>query len=492
MNSEAPYTLLALAVLVLAALPVGIAVFVLGFLYGDSPCVMCWEQRAGMALVALIGLFVLRYGARPKYIGLAILVGAYGLYMGIRHSSLHVARDIGQGFSIELLGAHTYTWSVFIFWVCIVTMGGLLLLLKDAAADPAPRKFRPVEGATAAVLLVVLGGNIVQAFASTGPPPFMGQSDPVRFSFDPGHWVWSTEEWKPSPVSLRGRWSVPKPALNSLPPDAADGPLADLPALPLKRGTRIELPIEGAPTDLAFDAASGRFVLTTPGGIYLTDSDFARVLDYALVDTGYSVDLARFSGVCFLDSATVMALSENKSYVIVRKTDNADNAPDFRFFLKSSGRFEEVTRSRLSTVRARMMYVMALSFSPTEHSIYTVSVPNTWTRRLVVSRFDQRDMTLSEEFVLEAAPGGPALRGRGRSLGEYFVTGAAVAGGEMIALSASYSTLMVIDLEQKALTAAYALPRLDRPSGLALRDGELYVLNEEGTLSVFDLPSRTR
>jgi hypothetical protein len=51
---------------------------------------------------------------------------------------------------------------------------------------------------------------------------------------------------------------------------------------------------------------------------------------------------------------------------------------------------------------------------------------------------------------------------------------------------------MVIDLEQKALTAAYALPRLDRPSGLALRDGELYVLNEEGTLSVFDLPSRTR
>ena len=83
--------------LALAIVPVGSAVFVLGFVYGDSPCVMCWEQRTGMAIIALIGLFILRYGPRPKYIGLSVLVGAWGLFMGLRHVGMHAARDVGPG-----------------------------------------------------------------------------------------------------------------------------------------------------------------------------------------------------------------------------------------------------------------------------------------------------------------------------------------------------------------------------------------------------------
>jgi len=106
-KSDYLYSLLALAVLILAVVPIGIAVFVLGFASGDSPCVMCWEQRTGMAIIALIGLFVLRYGPRPKYLGLSVLVGAWGVFMGIRHTAMHAARDVGQGFSIEIMGAHT-------------------------------------------------------------------------------------------------------------------------------------------------------------------------------------------------------------------------------------------------------------------------------------------------------------------------------------------------------------------------------------------------
>ena len=107
MKSESLYDLLALAVLALVVGPIGIAVFVLGFIHGDSPCVLCWAQRTGMILIALAGLFILRFGPRPRYVGLAILISAYGLYMGLRHSALHLARDVGQGFSIEILGAHT-------------------------------------------------------------------------------------------------------------------------------------------------------------------------------------------------------------------------------------------------------------------------------------------------------------------------------------------------------------------------------------------------
>ena len=67
MEKRSPiYVLVSLAVLALSIVPVGGAVFVLGFGAGDSPCVMCWEQRIGMIIIALIGLFVLRYGPRPK------------------------------------------------------------------------------------------------------------------------------------------------------------------------------------------------------------------------------------------------------------------------------------------------------------------------------------------------------------------------------------------------------------------------------------------
>ena len=215
MSRHPVYTILALAVLILAVIPVGSAVFLLGFVYGDSPCVMCWEQRIGMALIALTGLFILRYGPRPRYVGLAVLVGAWGLHMGVRHSSLHVARDIGQGFSLEILGAHTYTWSALIFWVCVVTMGLLLTWLTDDEPARGRREFGALESFAAGVFLLVAGGNIVQAFASTGPPPFMGQGDPVRFSFNPAHWVLSTEEWSPdTPITWRGRWAVDKPTLD--------------------------------------------------------------------------------------------------------------------------------------------------------------------------------------------------------------------------------------------------------------------------------------
>ena len=102
------YPALSAAVIALSVVPVGVAVFVLGFAWGDSPCVVCWEQRIGMLLVALAGVFILRYGPRPRYIGVAVLVATWGVFMSIRHTSMHAARDIGQGFSIEVFGAHTW------------------------------------------------------------------------------------------------------------------------------------------------------------------------------------------------------------------------------------------------------------------------------------------------------------------------------------------------------------------------------------------------
>jgi len=487
MRRDLIYTLLAVAVLVLAIVPIGTAVFVLGFMDGDSPCVMCWEQRTGMAIVALVGLFILRYGPRPKYIGLSVLVGAWGLFMGMRHVGMHGARDVGQGFSLEILGAHTYTWALFIYWVCIVTMGVLLTMLREPELQAAPRRLRALESAAMIVFLVVIAGNIVQAFASTGPPPYVGQSDPIRFSFNPRHWVWSLEEYSSAPVSLRGRWASEKPDVSVANIDPASGPLAGLPVLAVKRQARISVPLNGTVTDLAYDAAGDRFLVTTQQGIYLLDGALGRTLRYTIVDPGFAVDLGRFAGAAFLDASTVLAVGENKSFVVLKENDKADADKNFRFFLESFDRFDEVLRSRFGTVRARMMYTMSAAFDPATKSIYTVTVPNSKVKRLVVSRFDRRDMTLSEEFAPTLAPGaGLRFSGEKRSLDELYITGAAVADGRLYAISAAHGVLLTIDLASHAVVAAHRIAGLERPVGLAIRGGEFYVADADGSIRVVD------
>ncbi len=208
-----------------------------------------------------------------------------------------------------------------------------------------------------------------------------------------------------------------------------------------------------------------------------------------MVDPGYSVDLGRFAGAAFLDSKTLIALGENKSYVILRESDSADSNKNFRYFLESFDRFDEVSRSRLSTVRARMMYVMSLAFDPMANALYTVTVPNSKFKRLVVSRFDRSDLVLSEEFSPMIAPGrGLRFSGERRSLDELFVTGASVADGRMYAISAAYGMLLIIDLNTHAVIAAYTVPGLDRPTGIAIKGSELYIVNEDAIVSMVGRP----
>ena len=483
------YRLVSLAVLALTVIPVGGAVFILGFGAGDSPCVMCWEQRIGMVIIALIGLFVLRFGPRPKYVGLSVLVAAWGMFMALRHASLHAARDIGQGFSIEVLGAHTYTWALLIYWICVITMGILLMVTREADLSGVVRVPSRLERLAMQVFLVVVAANVVQAFASTGPPPFLGQSDPVRFSFNPTHWVWSTEEWSWSPISLRGRWAAEKADISGVNPDPDAGPLAGVTPLPILEQKKLETPLPGVSTGLAYEPNTDQFAVSTEHGIHVLDGSLRRVLRYTVLDPGYSVDLDRLADVAFLDSRTVMAVTENKSYVVLRENDRADPVRNFRFFTESRDQFDEVSRSRLTTVRARMMYVLSLAFDPSTQSIYTLTVPNSKIHRLVVSRFDRRDMTLSEEFALALPVGGNlALKAAGRSVDEFYVTAATAADGLLYAVSAAHNTLLVIDLAAHTLVAARSIPGLAQPVGIARKGDHLYILCRDSSVFVVATP----
>jgi disulfide bond formation protein DsbB len=472
-SSRSPiYTALAAAVLFLTLVPLGTSVFVLGFFHGDSPCILCWAQRIGMALVALVGLFILRYGPKPKYVGLGVLVSAYGVFMAIRHSSLHLARDVGQGFAIEMLGAHTYIWSFAVFWVCLIVMA--LMLMKVPVEDlrsATPRPLRAIDTAAVVSFLVVTAGTIVQAFASTGPPPYTGQSDPVRFSFNPRHWVWSLEEYHSAPMSLRGRWAIEKPDVASVDPSPIAG-LAE--ARPAEIRT-LDLGLRGTPTGLDYDAASDRFLLTTEHGVYLLDGDLRTVLRYTVVDPLFAVDLGRFAGAVFLGDGRLQAVTENKSFVVLRETGRPDADRNYRFFLESPNAFEEVSRSRFATLRAKMMYVMSAAFDPATNSIVTITVPNARNSRPVISRFSAADMQISEEFL-------PTLDGK--PLEGVYVTGAAVSASRLYAISAAHSTLLTIDLGSRSVVARQSVSGIAQPTGLAIKGTDLYIVTRAGGLAI--------
>jgi hypothetical protein len=481
-------TLLAWVVILLLLGPIGSALW-LGFVHGDSPCILCWAQRTSMILIALVALFVIRYGARPRYLGMVVLLGTWGVFMALRHSALHLARDVGQGFSISIFGVHTYVWSWFIHWTVLAVIGVLLLLLREGLAGGEPRALNVPGRVAFGLFIVMVAANAVQAFASTGPPPYIGQGDPVRLSLNPRHWVWMNEELQ-GHVSLRGSWTipVPDPAHVAVDPDPSHGPLANLPSLHVTSWERITAPLNGTLTDLSRSPSSSAFLAVTDRyGVYVLDSTLSRVLHHAVLDPGYSIDLTPLAGAAFLGD-TLAVLSTNKSYALLRPDPRADADLEWRYFLETDSAMAELQLGRFATVRARQMYVLSLAYDPHADELITVTVPSPRQRRLVVSRFARADFTLSSEFVPRLAPG-LATSGERRPLSEYVVTGAVVGDGLLYAISAAYSTLLIIDLQEKIVRGAYTVDGIEQPVGLAARDAQLLVAQADGRVAVIDRPT---
>jgi disulfide bond formation protein DsbB len=454
-------TVLAWAVVLLTSGPVGGAV-VLGVAYGESPCILCWSQRTSMALMALTGIFVLRYGPRPRYVGTVVLLGVYGLYMALRHSALHLARDVGQGFAASFFGAHTYIWAFVIHWVVLAVLAVLLLLLREDTMESGPRELRPLGRFAVGLFMVVVGANALQAFITTGPPPFMGQADPLRFS-----------------------------AFVEVDADPDGGPLVDPTPLPIGRWEDVTAPLHGRLTDLAYDARTGRFLAVTDRhGVYVLDSSMSQVEYGVTLDSHFAVDLTPLAGAAFMGD-TLAAVSTNKSYVLLRGDPEADEDFEWRHFLTTSGGVSELRRSRLATLRAKQMYILSAAYDPDADELVTVSVPSPRHQRMVISRFDRSDLILSSEFLPHIAPS-LALAGPDRSLAEYVVTGAVVADGMLYAVSAAYSAVLVVDLAAQALVAAYAVQGIEQPVGIALRGEEWLIAQADGRVAVVTRPGATR
>ncbi|MFI5214649.1 MAG: hypothetical protein ACHQU8_08940, partial [Gemmatimonadales bacterium] len=396
--------------------------------------------------------------------------------------------DVGQGFSAAIFGVHTYVWAWVIHATVLAVIGVLLLFLRQIAPAAEIRPPGRTGRFAMGLFVVVALANALQAIASTGPPPYFGQGDPVRLSLDPRHWVWSFEELDPPYISLRGAWAIPEPNPAAADPDPAHGPLANLPALAVSGSERIGVPLNGTLSDLARDSATGRFLAVTDRfGAYLLDSTLSRALHHVVLDPGFSIDLTPLAGAAFLGGDTLAVLATNKSWVLLRPDPRADPKAEWRHFLSTDGAVSELGLGRFQTVRAHQMYVLSLAFDPAAQELITVSVPNPRHRQLVVSRFARADMALSSEFEPRLAAG-LVFAGRERTLAEYVVTGAVVADGRLYCISAAYSTLLVIDLMEKTVRAAYAVPGLTHPVGLAARGSQLLMAQADGRIAVLERP----
>jgi len=483
-------TALAWAVILLAAGPVGVAV-VLGVAYGESPCILCWAQRISMVLMALAGLFVLRYGPRPRYLGIVVLLGAWGTFMAIRHSALHLARDVGQGFAGAFFGVHTYAWSWVVHFVVLVVLALLLILLREDTVEKGTREPGRTGRFAMGLFMVVVGANALQAFVTTGPPPFMGQADPLRFSWDPSRWVWMWRDELRGPVSLRGAWNIPRPDPARVEADAdpADGPLTDLPVLTVQAWEKMGVALDGRLTDLARDPATGRFLAVTDRhGVYVLDASLSAVEHHVALDPYFAVDIQAPAGAAFLGDTLVVG-TINKSYLLIRPDPAADEGHEWPHFFETTGGMSELRRSRFATVRARQQYVSSLAFDADAHELVTVSVPSPRHRRMVVSTFDAGDFMLASEFIPRLGAG--LTLGEKRALAEYVVMGAVVEDGRLYAISAAYSTLLVLDLATKMVVGAHAVPGIEQPVGIASRAGELLIAQADGRVAVVARPGAT-
>lgn len=401
-NPQRFYNIVSLASMALVILPIGVASVVLGFGLGDNPCILCWQERAVMMFISLTTLFILRYGLRPKYLAMLIFYCAIGIFMSLRHTGAHFLRDIGQGFAMEIFGLHTYTWGVFIYWFIFMALALILGVFGNQLVDNEDGEIRylsKVQGAAFVVFFLILGLNSIQALTQVGPPPFIGHSDPIRFSWKPADWKWSTGNWANlfKPFSLRGDYDVSLP-VSKVQAKRNIAMFESGDELIKVREVRLPKEIVGNITDIDYHPKSKIFAISTDKYfIYILDQNLSQIKSFVKLDHLYSVEIKTLTGVSFIEPNKLMAIGVNKSYAILRLDDEAKFEDQYAHFMEGTDGVRETRRGRFSTVRSKYAYIQSLAFDRETRELITLSVPNNKFNKIISTKFSSVDYLLNSE-----------------------------------------------------------------------------------------------
>lgn len=463
--------LASLASMVIMALPVGIACFVFGFMLKDNPCAFCWQERTAMILVALTALYIVRYGLKPKYIGALVWLGIYGAWMAAVHTSFNLGSDIGQGFSLKVMGAHTYTWALLVFIVVLVVVAALLMFLGNRFPTlNGNRNGNPVQVKwVAGVFLFVISGNIVQAFTQTGPPPFVGQDAPGRVSLNPKFISWELDHWPTYAPNARGAYAISDPNFDVIAPTQ---PMLGGEELSVAARYALPAEIRSRVTGLDYHSDSQRFaVVTSDMWVYILNQDMSQIETRAKVDGMYMLHIGPLVGVAFTGPDSLVVMGDNKAHASLVLQADQNWEVNYRRFNESEDGIGEVGRGQFATVRAKLSYVSALAFDRKADQLITVTAANERGDNLVTSRFALADMTLSAETPLDLGPQQDIWLAQLPML-----TGMAVEGRYSYLLSASSSEVLVMETQTGKVKQGYRLNAPVQPQGLVKQGNSLYIV----------------
>ncbi len=489
------------AVLLILAIPVGFANIWLGYIIGESPCTLCWYQRIGMIVIGALGLCILRYGPKIKYVSTILLFGAYGIYMGLRHTAGHTVRDIGMGLGDKILGAHTYTWSLFVYWVVIIFMGAMLIFLTrnsallKALTEPEPRVKKLTRYTSIVLILsiIVVASNAFQALFLNGIPPYTGKSNPDRLSLNllKMSQTWTPAVWnRLTRASLVGKNTIEEPYIPWViePSDVEisqgfdQGAVASAPKATVVSqepidsyiiGTHTKYPIMAA----AYDPKTNEVALITNElGAYYMDPELKGVKEYAIFDKPNGMDMKYIVGATYAGQKLIIA-AFNKTIVGIQKVDEPlDPIKQWQTFKETTGKLSSVfgrSRPGLVSIRGKQQYIDGLASDG--RYLYTITLPNRWNKQLVLQKFDTKDFKLSSETIVTAAP--DLKLENGRTLDDYYVSGLAYENGKLYAISPRYSSLLVLNPATAEVEKIYELEGSTAPRSPYFRDGKMYVLD---------------
>lgn len=524
------------AVAIILVVPVGMACIYLGFIKGESPCLLCGHERFGMIAVGVLGLFMVRYGVKIKYIALVFLCGFWFLFEGLRHVGNHAARDIGQGFGEAMFGLHTYTWAFVVYWVVILAMAVMLFFIRKdnelgkelLSSEVKIKDFCGYSKAVLALSAFIIFANVLQFLITNGPPPFGGRGAPAatRFTWniglaakfwDPVHWH---ENFRVSKWSLLGTNQGPKPWIpganenedKNFPFDTnpANSPILNQNQTPLEALGSKEISIvpknyagkEGFVGGLAYDKKNDQFaVVGTGGSVYFTDNNFAEAKEFATIDQPNGTDVPITVDATFYAPGKLVATAYNKAIWGVERVESLDETDKYiqwEFLpqvegnlMPAFGKKNELlykntkgARINIGTTRAKKNYILSLAKDPDSRYAYMVTVAAKKAPNVVLLKYDTKDNTISEETILEFGKG--LQLKEGAKVNNFYITGADIANGKMLAISKNYNALLEIDLASKSISAAHTLPNIGDASDIAIKGNELYILSrQDGKDKVF-------
>lgn len=482
------YTIICWGAFLIILLPVGIANFVFGYIFGDSPCTLCWGQREFMCFIGVMGFFIVRYGFKPKYLATLLLMSSVGIYASLRHISIHAARDLGQGFGMAVFGVHTQMWAEIVFWcsVFLLSIAFFFAPRFDALVEEfrgkAYRELTKFNRIALGIVIVILASNAFQAFWGTGLPPYWGHGQPVRFSFDWKYNHWTDKSWHGMwhKVSLLGPRAVETPDFAyekdtgrlglKWDHNAKDAPV-DISGMLAVNDSR-EIPIKKPLETLSL--INGKYMVASKWDFWALNEKTLQPEVTAEIDPWYAANILDIVGITpYKDGFILMGM--NKTLLQARLNPKADDIKEWANFPKGRDQVEHMGttgRFRIATERAKFNYV--LSTATDGKYLYMATVPDNLTKNFVISMALEKDMALSAEWT----PEGKILK-KGRSLNDLYVTGMTFEDGSLWAVSKNFNVLVRIDPKAQEIVQAWGLPAdLKDVRGLVIKDGKVQVLNE--------------